>query len=128
MARSKARLFDPLLYQQSLWFKAHAHPARIIILFYLLENGICPFSQICRHIPLSKEAISQHLKFLRKEKLVILEEKYPYSYYSLNIQQCKLMNKKIKSLSVKFDRLLNSSIRSFSEKPAKKATRRAVRN
>jgi DNA-binding transcriptional ArsR family regulator len=109
MARSKAWLFDPLLYQQSLWFKAHSHPARIIIIFYLLENGTSSFSEICRHIPLSNETISQHLKSLRKEKLIVLKEKYPYSYYSLNIQRCKLMNKKIKYLSSKFDRMINFS-------------------
>ena len=89
MASSKAHRFDKLLYEQSIWSKALAHPARIIILTYLHENGTTPYNELCKKIPLARETVSQHLTFLRQKDLVIMEESFPHSYYTVNYHKCK---------------------------------------
>ena len=108
MASSKAHRFDKLLYEQSIWFKANAHPARIMIITHLLENGKTQFPVLCRNIPLAKETISHHLKHLRREGLIYLEEVFPHSYYSPDFQKCKSYLEKIKPLLQKFDHLIDT--------------------
>lgn len=88
MASPKAPLFDPLLFKQAHWSKAFAHPARIIILEYLLHHGTTPFYTLARLIPLAKTTVSQHLKSLREAGLVDISEKYPHSYYSIKRSVC----------------------------------------
>ena len=86
MASSKADRFDPHLYQLSLWFKDLAHPARIIIILYLLEHGTTSYDTLCKQIILDKKTVSQHLRFLRKEDIIFRNEIYPHSYYTANIK------------------------------------------
>lgn len=94
MASSKADRFDKLLYEQSLWSKANAHPARIKIIDYLLAHGITPYKELCKAIPLARETVSQHLRSLRKLDIIKFDEKYPHSYYELNQEKCRdLLNK-----------------------------------
>ena|SRR5688572_21244470 len=106
MAASKANRFDSLLYEQSVYFKIHSHPARIQIIYYLLENGTTSYKDLCRNIPLAKETISQHLKSLRKENLIWMKEKYPYSFYSPNIKKCKQAIEKMKHFIEKMEGLI----------------------
>lgn len=106
MASSKAHHFDKLLYEQSICSKAFAHPARIMILTHLMENGTTPYSQLCREIPLARETVSQHLTFLREAHLVQLEEIFPHSYYTLNYHRCKELTHKTLPLFQRFIRKL----------------------
>jgi DNA-binding transcriptional ArsR family regulator len=89
MASSKAHRFDKLLYEQSIWSKALAHPARIIILTYLYEHGTTPYNELCKKIPLARETVSQHLTFLREKDFVTMEESFPHSYYTINDLKCR---------------------------------------
>ncbi len=89
MAFSKAPYFDATLFSQSTWAKAFAHPARIIILTYLLENRVTPFHTLARNIPLAKTTVSQHLRLLRDLSLIESFEKHPHTYYHLNQKACK---------------------------------------
>lgn len=89
MASSKAHHFDKLLYEQSICSKAFAHPARIILLTHLEENGTSPYAELCREIPLAKVTVSQHLSFLRDDNLVHMEEIFPHSYYTLDYHRCQ---------------------------------------
>lgn len=98
MAFSKAPIFDTLIYHQSFWSKALAHPARIIILNHLLQNGITPFQELRVKIPLARETVSQHLRILRQAGLISAEERYPHTYYKLNHQTCNGLAQKIKDL------------------------------
>jgi len=84
MAFSKASYFPAPLFRESIFAKARAHPARIIILNYLLDNGTTSFREICRLIPLAKTTVSQHLRALRNEHFIIAEERFPYTYYTIN--------------------------------------------
>lgn len=88
MAFSKAREFPPEPLSQSYWSKATAHPARILILLALLQNGPTHFDQLAKMIPLDSTTVSQHLRYLREANLIIPESDYPRTYYSLNESMC----------------------------------------
>lgn len=103
MAFSKAPHFDLLTFQQSFWSKALAHPARIIILSHLLENGETSFQILRKKIPLARSTVSQHLKILRQAGLISAEERFPHTYYKLNPSVCKELIDKIINLHVAFD-------------------------
>lgn len=102
MAYSKAPQFDALTYQQSFWSKALSHPARIIILKHLLENGITPYYVLAKKIPLAPSTVSQHLRILRQNGLIHTSEIYPNTYYSLNQPICKDLSSKLKSVNKSF--------------------------
>lgn len=98
MAFSKANSFDETPLLQSLWSKAHAHPARVIILTYLLEHGTTSFAVLRRLIPLASTTVSQHLRFLRKIGFVEPEEKCPHTFYKINNSVCAFLSLKISEL------------------------------
>ncbi len=98
MATSKAPLFDETSYHQSLWSKARAHPARIIILTYLLQNGTTSFHELCKILPLARTTVSQHMRSLRNGGFVKLYEHYPHSFYQIDPHVCRDFAKKIKPI------------------------------
>jgi len=102
MAYSKAPQFDALTYKQSFWSKALAHPARIIILTHLLQNGITPYHILSKKIPLAPSTVSQHLRILRQAGLIHSTEIYPHIFYYLNQSMCKELAVKIKSVHSSF--------------------------
>ena len=102
MAFSKANRFDTVIYHQSFWSRALSHPARIIILAHLLENGETSFAVIRKKIPLARTTICQHIRILREAQLVAVEEVYPHTFYSLNSGLCCELADKIKSLNQSF--------------------------
>jgi ArsR family transcriptional regulator len=102
MAYSKAPQFDALTYGQSFWSKALSHPARIIILKHLLENGTTPYYVLAEKIPLAPSTVSQHLRILRQAGLIDTSEIYPHTYYFLNQQLCSDLSKKLKSVNKSF--------------------------
>jgi DNA-binding HxlR family transcriptional regulator len=88
MAFSKANTFPEVPFSQSLWSKATCHPARIIILTHLLENGLSSFNEIRKKIPLATTTVSQHFRSLMQKGLIEAEVKFPYTYYKLNRKYC----------------------------------------
>jgi DNA-binding transcriptional ArsR family regulator len=81
MAFSKAHLYPADLQIASKKMKAMAYPARLQILFFLLQHGPTCVQDIAIHHPLSKEALSGHLAILRDHQLVSCMERYPYTFY-----------------------------------------------
>ena len=102
MAFSKAPLFDQVVFKQSFWSKAFSHPARIIILTYLLENGTTAFYILAKKLPLAKTTVSQHLRSLREAGLIESFEKYPHTYYKINKDLCHDLALRIQSLHLSF--------------------------
>jgi DNA-binding transcriptional ArsR family regulator len=102
MAFSKAPLFDQAVYKQSFWSKALSHPARIIILTYLLENDTTAFYILAKKVPLAKPTVSQHLRYLRESGLIDSFEKYPHTYYKINKNLCQDLALRIQSLHAAF--------------------------
>jgi DNA-binding HxlR family transcriptional regulator len=99
MAFSKARLFEKSLFQKASYSKTLAHPARILIIEYLLEHGTTRFDDLARGIPLADTTISQHLRQLRQEGLLRVKEIFPHTYYTPNKKACQLLSNQITGLS-----------------------------
>ena len=109
MASSKAHRFDKHLYQQSLYFKALAYPGRILILEYLFLHGRTSYSRLCKQLPLNEKTVSQHLRMLRKEGLVEMDEVYPQSFYTLDYQHFHELMASIKVFYQFFDEAVNNT-------------------
>jgi len=71
--------------------KALSHPARLAILRKLTDEGPLTAGKLALMHPISKQAISQHLRILRNVDLVISWEKYPYTFYKINKKNLKKM-------------------------------------
>ena len=105
MAFSKAPAFDHHSYQQSLWSKALAHPARIHLLRHLADNGTSSFTELARLLPLHRSTVSQHLRLLRQLHLVTVTERYPYTYYTLDPMVCAALARRTAGLQALFAEL-----------------------
>ena len=70
MVISKTELFDKLLRNRALLFKALAHPARLQILQFLAETKTCISGDITEVLPLSRTTVNQHLKELKDVGLI----------------------------------------------------------
>ena len=66
-------------------FQALADPARQDIIILLSENVQLTVNEIADHSKLSRPAISHHLKILRDNKLVSIEQKGTQRLYSLHL-------------------------------------------
>ena len=64
--------------------RAIGYSGRIEILLMLEEKGPMRVKDLATNHPICKETLSQHLKILREAQLVIAEESYPYTYYSVH--------------------------------------------
>lgn len=84
MAFSKAHLFLSGDFYFSIVCKALSHPARIVILRRLLLKDKVPAGILTRGIPLSKPALSEHLRILRELHLVRCNAKGQNVIYWLN--------------------------------------------
>ncbi|MFY0544108.1 ArsR/SmtB family transcription factor [Brevibacillus sp. H7] len=67
-------------------FQALADPARQDIILLLAEKEKLTVNEIAEHATLSRPAISHHLKILRDNKLVEIEQKGTQRYYSLALE------------------------------------------
>ncbi len=103
MAHSKANLFDHTLFNQATWSRCQSHPARIIILTYLLDHGPSPFYELNQNIPtLSGPAVSQHIEKLIKMGVIDIERKYPKALYEIKKNVCKKLAKLLRDLQNRF--------------------------
>lgn len=89
MAFSKAQLYPAALNQISDCGKAIAHPARISILIALWRDGPMTVNELLQMSPLSRQAISQHLKILRINDYVHFTLDGIYIQYHLNTEVVK---------------------------------------
>ncbi len=63
---------------------ALGHPARVAIIRFLKEKGVCICGEIVEVLPLSQSSVSQHLKTLKEAGLVQGETDGPRSCYCVN--------------------------------------------
>ena len=73
MAFSKAHRFATADYHLSLICHALSHPARIQILRKLVAQKKCSAKQLHLGLPISKNAVWQHLKILRDMSIIQCE-------------------------------------------------------
>lgn len=63
---------------------ALGHPARVAIVRYLKQKGVCICGEIVEVLPLAQSTVSQHLKTLKEAGIVQGETDGPRSCYCLN--------------------------------------------
>lgn len=68
-------------------FNALSDPARQDIILLLAERVSLSVNEIAGHSNLSRPAISHHLKIMRDNNLVTIEQKGTQRYYSLSLEQ-----------------------------------------
>lgn len=67
-------------------FQAFSDPARQDIILLLAEHETLSVNEIADQSVLSRPAISHHLKILRDNRLVQIEQKGTQRYYSLSLE------------------------------------------
>jgi ArsR family transcriptional regulator, arsenate/arsenite/antimonite-responsive transcriptional repressor len=68
-------------------FQALSDPYRQDIIVLLAEKEPLTVNQITEHLTLSRPAVSHHLKILRDQQLVSLEQKGTQRFYSLELDK-----------------------------------------
>ncbi|RBP88762.1 ArsR family transcriptional regulator [Cytobacillus firmus] len=68
-------------------FHALSDPARQDIIILLAENDALSVNEIAQQSNLSRPAISHHLKVMRDNDLVLIEQKGTQRFYTLSIEQ-----------------------------------------
>lgn len=93
---NKAEHFDKSLQEMARFSKTLSHPARLAILKFLAESKTCISGDISDFIPLGRTTVSQHLKELRDQGLIVGEIE------GLKINYC-LDSNKIRALIKMFE-------------------------
>ena len=70
MVTAKTELFNDVLQERAILFKALGHPARLQILQFLAETKTCISGDISDELPLSRTTVNQHLKELKDAGLI----------------------------------------------------------
>lgn len=78
-------------YSREEAFHALADPTRRAVLD-LLRRGSQPAGEIARAFPVSRPAISKHLRHLRKARLVVEHRRGRHRYYHLNPEPLKAVD------------------------------------
>ncbi|MGH9504418.1 MAG: ArsR/SmtB family transcription factor [Terriglobales bacterium] len=81
----------PVTYSREAAFHALADPTRRAVLD-LLRQGRLPAGQIAREFPVSRPAISKHLRLLRRAHLVQEKREGRHRFYQLNPEPLKAVD------------------------------------
>jgi DNA-binding transcriptional ArsR family regulator len=100
-------------YSQAAAFHSLADPTRRAVLD-LLRQGSQPAGQIARHFPVSRPAISKHLRLLRRAHLVEERKQGRHRFYELNPEPLKAVDSWLQQYRV-FWRTSLTSLKSFVE-------------
>lgn len=88
---TKLELFEPVLQEMAAVFKAISHPARLAILKYLSETGVCMSGNIADELPLARTTVNQHLYELKEMGLIKGEISGAKVNYCLNPEKLNQM-------------------------------------
>ena len=97
MVHSKVELFEEELIQNSILFKALAHPARLKILQFLAETKTCITGDISDELPLGRTTVNQHLKELKDVGLVTGHIEGVKTKYCLDAAKLQELQNSLKS-------------------------------
>jgi ArsR family transcriptional regulator, arsenate/arsenite/antimonite-responsive transcriptional repressor len=84
MGITKSEVFNDRQNKIARLAKAFAHPARVAILEYLIEQKACICGDLVDVLPLSQSTVSQHLKELKNIGIIIGEIEGPRINYCIN--------------------------------------------
>lgn len=76
-------------------FQAFSDPYRQDIILLLAEQEPLTVNQITENLTLSRPAVSHHLKILREQQLVSLEQKGTQRFYSLALKDATALLKEL---------------------------------
>ena len=82
MVVSKTELFDEVLQERAILFKALAHPARLLIVDELAKQTLC-VCDIRERVGSDLSTVSKHLSVLRNAGIVEDEKRGSQVFYSL---------------------------------------------
>jgi DNA-binding transcriptional ArsR family regulator len=99
MVQSKTQLFDKVLTERAMLFKALAHPARLQILQYLAETSTCITGDISDEIPLSRTTVNQHIKELKEVGLIQGHTEGVKTKYCLNPERVEQLKSVIQQFA-----------------------------
>ncbi len=99
MTKRKDEIYSDKEINLSEYAKALSHPARIAILKHLASQDRCICGEIVEILPLAQSTVSQHLKELKKAKLITGEIDGPRSCYCINKEKYIEMMELMDSLS-----------------------------
>jgi len=92
MVTAKTELFNDVLQERAILFKALGHPARLQILQFLAETKTCISGDISDELPLSRTTVNQHLKELKEAGLIkghVTGAKMNYCLDYIKVEQMK---------------------------------------
>src|SRR3984957_18767683 len=89
--RNRSVTYSAEKYLPQATFHALADPTRRAVLD-LLRNGSQPAGQIAEAFPISRPAISKHLRQLRKARLVVESRRGRHRLYQLNAEPLKAVD------------------------------------
>ena len=101
MASAKTDLFPKATVDLARMAKAMAHPARIVILEFLIEQDRCICGTIVDALPLSQSSVSQHLKELKEAGLIRGEIDGPRVCYCINPETFQKLGSYLSDLIVR---------------------------
>jgi DNA-binding transcriptional ArsR family regulator len=84
MVQAKTDIFNTQDIELADIAKALSHPARVKILRVLNDKSQCVVGELVDLLPLSQSTVSQHLKELKRVKLIKGEIEGPSTCYCLN--------------------------------------------
>ncbi|MBN8193609.1 helix-turn-helix transcriptional regulator [Bacillus sp. NTK074B] len=76
-------------------FQALSDPYRQDIILLLAEQEPLTVNEITENLTLSRPAVSHHLKILRDQRLVSMEQKGTQRFYSLELDNAKVLLKEL---------------------------------
>jgi DNA-binding transcriptional ArsR family regulator len=95
MGLTKTYHFDKTQNELAEFAKAFAHPARIAIIQYLLQNKTCIVGTLVDVLPLSQSTISQHLKELKRIGIIKGEIEGPSVCYCIDAEIWTLVRQRM---------------------------------
>lgn len=83
---TRKTVFTPEMEKLARYSKAMAHPVRVFIIRYLIENAssCCYSGDIAEILPIARSTLSEHLKELKNAGLIQGEISPPFIKYCLN--------------------------------------------
>src|SRR5580693_3252772 len=105
--RNRAVTYSSDKYLPQATFHALADPTRRAVLD-LLRNGSQPAGQIAEAFPISRPAISKHLRQLRKAQLVVESRSGRHRVYQLNAEPLKAVDSWLERYRMFWTQILNS--------------------
>lgn len=88
MGKTKSNLFSDHQNHMATIAKALGHPARIAIMEFLMDKGVCYCGDIVEELPLSQSTVSQHLKALKEAGVLKGEVEGSSRCYCVDTKVC----------------------------------------